>query len=167
MQRLTTIEISKEYLHFSAAHFTIFSATERERLHGHNFRVAVRVVVPVDDNGLCFDYQIIKDKLLALCEELDEYTLLPGESPYLTLHEADQYCLVEFNNEVMHLLTPDVKVLPVRNITLEDLSYYLLQQLVEGDAVFGGQDIRELEIKVSSGPSQWGSSCWTKENTTL
>ena len=29
---LTTIEISKEDLKFSAAHFTIFSATERERL---------------------------------------------------------------------------------------------------------------------------------------
>ena len=29
---LTTIEISKDYLHFNSAHFTIFSAAEREDL---------------------------------------------------------------------------------------------------------------------------------------
>ena len=34
MEELTTIEIDKENLKFSAAHFTIFSGTERERLHG-------------------------------------------------------------------------------------------------------------------------------------
>ena len=40
MTQLTTIELSKEYLKFSAGHFTVFSATERERLHGHNFSVS-------------------------------------------------------------------------------------------------------------------------------
>ena len=37
--RTTTIEISKEYLHFNSGHFTIFSRDQREDLHGHTFRV--------------------------------------------------------------------------------------------------------------------------------
>ena len=52
MSRLTTIEIAKQYLHFSAAHFTIFNATERERLHGHNFRIAVAITGEVDNLSL-------------------------------------------------------------------------------------------------------------------
>ena len=40
-QRTTTLELYKEEMKFSAGHFTIFSATERENLHGHNFSVYV------------------------------------------------------------------------------------------------------------------------------
>ena len=82
---LTTIEISKDYLHFNSAHFTIFSATEREDLHGHTFYVRAYVTSPVDDNGLAFDYNILKSKLMALCDHLDEKVLLPERSPHLDL----------------------------------------------------------------------------------
>ena len=87
MESLTTIELSKEYLKFSAAHFTIFSATERERLHGHNFKVAAKLTAPVGDNGMCFSYRIFKDKLESLCLELDEYMLLSANSPHLRISE--------------------------------------------------------------------------------
>ncbi len=43
----TVIEITKEALHFAAAHFTLFSATERENLHGHNFYVALEIEAEV------------------------------------------------------------------------------------------------------------------------
>src|SRR3954453_2881336 len=62
----TTIEITKDYLHFSAAHFTIFSATERENLHGHNFDVSCSLDTSVGPNGLAFDYNVVKDRLMAL-----------------------------------------------------------------------------------------------------
>ncbi|KAJ1474389.1 hypothetical protein T484DRAFT_1832500 [Baffinella frigidus] len=41
--RYSTIEIGKEDMKFSAAHFTVFSAKERERLHGHTHAVKVQV----------------------------------------------------------------------------------------------------------------------------
>ena len=58
----TTIEITKDYLHFSAAHFTIFSATQRENLHGHNFDVSCSLDTVVGPNGLAFDYNVVKDR---------------------------------------------------------------------------------------------------------
>jgi len=86
---VTTIEIHKEYLHFSCAHFTLFSATEREDLHGHNFQIGCEVETVIGDTGLCFDYNVIKDALKALCAEIDEQMLLPENSPWLKIERTD------------------------------------------------------------------------------
>ena len=158
MERLTTIYIDKESHKFSAAHFTIFAATERERLHGHNFSVAARIVAPVDDNGLTGDYAVYKNQIRKVCDSLDEYTLIPGESPHLTVEEEGDYYRVTHAADSMLFLKADTLVIPVRNTTVEDLSWYLLQQLVADTSFLEAQDIREIEVMVSSGPGQTGAS---------
>ena len=70
MEQLTTLYIDKERHKFSAAHYTIFSATERERLHGHNYSVSARIVAPMGDNGFAADYTVYKQRIGALCEAL-------------------------------------------------------------------------------------------------
>jgi 6-pyruvoyltetrahydropterin/6-carboxytetrahydropterin synthase len=161
MERLTTIYIDKESHKFSAAHFTIFSASERERLHGHNFSVAARLVAPVDDNGLTGDYAVYKAQLKKLCDLLDEYTLIPANSPYLTVVEEGDYYRVRHDQDELLFLQSDTRVLPLRNTTVEDLSHYLLEMLVEDKPFLEAQDIREIEVMVSSGPGQTGSSYWS------
>lgn len=158
MERLTTIHIDKESHKFSAAHFTIFSATERERLHGHNFSVAARIVAPVDDNGLTGDYAVYKSQIRKLCDSLDEYTLIPSQSPHLRIDEDGDYYRVTHDADCLVLLKADTLLIPVRNTTVEDLSWYLLQQLLEDTSFLDAQDIREIEVMVSSGPGQTGSS---------
>ena len=56
----TEILIEKEDLHFSAGHFTIFSDTARENLHGHNWYVRARLLGVVGEGGLTFDYNVVK-----------------------------------------------------------------------------------------------------------
>jgi 6-pyruvoyltetrahydropterin/6-carboxytetrahydropterin synthase len=162
MERLTTIYIDKESHKFSAAHFTIFSGTERERLHGHNFAVSARIVAPVDDNGLTGDYAVYKAQLKKLCDTFDEYTLIPSNSPYLEVSEEGDYYRVAHDKDVLLLLKADTQVIPVRNTTVEDLSDFLLGILVEDKAFLETQDIREIEVLVSSGPGQTGSAVWRK-----
>ena len=162
MEKLATIELDKENLHFSAAHFTIFNAEKRERLHGHNFRVSTTITAPVDENGLCFNYQIIKEKLKKICESLDEFTLLPTLSPYLSISEQEAYYLVEFNHEKMYFLKSDVLLLPVRNITVEELAHYILQKIMADDFV-QSLDLNFFEVKISTGPGLWGTSNWAKK----
>ena len=116
---------------------------------------------PVDDNGLCFNYQIAKQKLKVLCDSMDEYTLMPSLSPHLSIEEQEQHYLVEFNREKMYFLKPDVLLIPVRNISVEELAYYILETL-KHDGFVDSLGITYLEIKVSSGPGLWGSSNWTK-----
>ena len=156
----TTIDIDKEDLKFSAAHFTIFSRTERERLHGHNFRVAVSVTAPVGQDGMCFNYQKLKKRVRRLCAELDEYTLLPAESPYLNVAEDDNHYIAKFHEETLYFAKPDTKLLPVRNTTVEEFSRYLLFRLLEDTNFIESEKIRRVELKVSSGPGQWGTACW-------
>ncbi|MCY3987616.1 MAG: 6-carboxytetrahydropterin synthase [Gammaproteobacteria bacterium] len=158
-----TIEIDKKYLKFSAAHFTIFSATERERLHGHNFSVGVSVTAAVDENGMCFDYRELKSRVQSLCEELDEYTLLPAQSPFLRITEHEEHYLAEFNGETLRFAKPDTKLLPVRNTTVEEYSRYLLSRLLEDRAFFGPDRVESVVLKVSSAPGQYGVACWSAD----
>lgn len=169
--QLTTIEISKDYLHFNSAHFTIFSATEREDLHGHTFYVRAFVTSPIDENGMAFDYNILKSAMMRLCDHLDEKVLLPERSPHLGLAEADGYLIATYGNERLPFLPRDVRTLPVRNITVEELAPWFLAEL-EADDKVAAEDITRLEIQVSSGPGQWAaassddtSDALTKEDT--
>lgn len=159
MQRLTTLYIDKESHKFSAAHYTIFSATDRERLHGHNYSVSARIVAPMGDNGFSADYNVYKSRLAALCESLDEYMLLAGESPYQQIEEAGACYRVSYAAQEMLFLQSDTRVLPIRNATVEEFSYYLLQRLLRDSA---GDDLQEVELCVASGPGQKGCASWHK-----
>ena len=119
--RLTTLHIDKEAHKFSAAHYTIFSATERERLHGHNYSVSARIVAPMGDNGFAADYNVYKRRIAALCEGLDEYLVLAGDSPYQTIDDAGANYRVSFNGEDMQFLKSDTLVLPISNATVNRL----------------------------------------------
>ncbi len=152
-----TIEIDKQSLHFSAAHFTVFSATERERLHGHNFSLRVRVNAHVRENGLAFDYNELKQALLLLCEGLDEYTLIPQYSSYLDIKEQGEYFAVMHNQKTLLLLKTDTVILPLFNITLEELGRYFIEQLHDR-GVIAALGVDYLQVEVASGPGQWVSS---------
>ena len=162
MNRLTTIVIEKQYLHFSIAHFTVFSATSRERLHGHNVRIGVSITGEVGDNGLCFDYAVYKKILKELCAKYDEYTLIAQNSPYLTITENGDYYTVTHNNIDMPLLKSDTLLLPILNVTIEELALYLLKELTQDRKLLDTLKIHGFEVRASSGPDQWARSRWDK-----
>ena len=157
--RRATIDIAKEDMHFSAAHFTVFSAARRENLHGHDFYVAATATGPVDAGGLCFDYNRLKSRLRALCAELDETVLLPTCSPHLTVAADANGCEVAFGDERLRFLPRDVKLLPVRNVTVEELAHWLLARLTAAEG-FAELPIETLQLRVSSGPGQWAGASW-------
>ena len=159
-QRRTSIDISKEDIHFAAAHFTLFSASERENLHGHNFFVEATLTGPIDDGGLCFDYNVVKSRLRTLCDGLDEHVLLPAESPHIEIEQDSDYVTVVFADERLPFLHRDVKLLPVRNITVEELAHWFLGELAGSDE-FAQLPVDGLELRVSSGPGQWASTTWS------
>lgn len=156
----TTIEISKDYLHFNSAHFTIFSASEREDLHGHTFHLKALADCSVGKNGLAFDYNILKQKLKILCDSIDEKVLLPARSSHLKISEEGQYLVAEFADEKLQFLPRDVLLLEVRNITVEELAPWFLTRIVDDEEI-KELNLLRLDIQVSSGPGQWASSCWT------
>jgi len=159
---MTTIELSKEEMKFSAGHFTIFSATERERLHGHNFRVYAAITAEVGPHGLAFDYAIYKKILLKLCASLDEYFLLPSQSEFLTITETNNQLVAGFNEELIPFLKTDVKLLPLRNITVEELSRWFVEELSRDQQQLQEFKIHAFTVTVSSGPSQSAATSWER-----
>ena len=158
-QKIGRIEIAKQALNFSAAHFTIFNATEREDLHGHNFQVECSLMSPIDENGLIFDYNLIKKAMKGICEEMDEKTLLPEKSPFLKLVHEEAYLVAEYDAERIPFLYRDVLTLPIANVSVEELSHYYLDRLM-GHKDVAQQEITEMTVRISSSPGQLGSATW-------
>jgi len=162
VKNITTIDIEKEYLHFSSAHFTIFSADERERLHGHNFFVSASVTAEVQEDGMCFNYNHLKQTLRRQCEALDEYVLLPKHSPHLNIVEGPVYFKADFAEDTMFFMKNETLLLPVVNVTIEELARYFLAELRTNPIYSDNDTIHQIVIKVSSGPGQWGSATWER-----
>lgn len=160
--RLTTIELDKHYFEFCAGHFTMFSPTKREALHGHNFKASLTFTAQVKEVGLCFDYRDYNQKMRQLCDELDHIFLIPSQSTFLTIVEEENYYQVVFNQETIPFLKHDVKLLPLRNISVEELSYWFITQLTHDTDELARNQIEEIVVKVYSGSSQSGSSRWER-----
>jgi 6-pyruvoyltetrahydropterin/6-carboxytetrahydropterin synthase len=160
--RLFTLELSKEDMKFSAGHFTIFSATERERLHGHNFAVQVHIDARMQGNGMGFDYGVYKKRIRQLCEAWDEYFILPGNSPYLRFEEEGAYLYACFDQERIPFLKSDVLVLPIENATVEAFSFLLLEKLTADAEELAHFQIEGVQVKVFSGPGQCGGARWKR-----
>jgi 6-pyruvoyltetrahydropterin/6-carboxytetrahydropterin synthase len=173
VQPICTIKLFKEDMKFSSGHFTIFSDTERERVHGHNFTVQCELDAPVENDGMVSDYNEFKTVIRRLCAEWDEFLLVPTRSPHVdvklvtvvgsaaedaTPAPPDRRCVkIMFNGEEIVLPEGDVKLLPVANITVEELSALLVSKVA---AEFQGicSSVSRVSVTVSSGPGDSGTS---------
>ena len=83
------LRLEKEYFKFSCGHFLIFPDGSKERIHGHNYHVKVKVFGDLSDRGLVLDFIEVKPFIKGLCDELDEHFLLPGEHHELSYQHRD------------------------------------------------------------------------------
>jgi 6-pyruvoyltetrahydropterin/6-carboxytetrahydropterin synthase len=159
---LSTIELQKENMTFNAGHTTIFSATEREPLHGHYYQVGAAITAWISENGMKFDYRYYKKRIGELCQELNQIFLMPMYSPYLEFSQDESYYYFRFNHKTMPFLKEDVKLMPVTNITIEELSRWFVLRLTDDEAELEKFEIEKIEIKVFSAPGQSASFSWQR-----
>jgi 6-pyruvoyltetrahydropterin/6-carboxytetrahydropterin synthase len=155
--REKTLKIHRGSLRFASGHFTIFSKTSREKMHGHNYYVEAEITAAVDEAGITFDYRLMKNKLLDICAQLNTYFLLPMHSPYLAISESGDYIEAIFDGKKLFFLKEDVKLLPIRNITLEELSDWFAQEIMSDKTFIQEHKISKIRIHVYNGLEQ--SSC--------
>ncbi len=113
----------------------------------------------VGADGLAFDYTLLKRILRERCDQIDKCVLLPQYSPYLQIESGEGRVSVWFADECIPFLERDV-LLPIRNVTIEELAALLLEHLREHPELTG-QAIRSIELGVSSGVGQWAFAHWT------
>ena len=133
------VSLSKERFKFASSHFTIFSETEAEPLHGHNYNLSVDLDFSGinEKNGLCAEFGFLKNIIQEVCDELDEKVLLPIRSPYLRVEDTDPNYDVFFAAKRYSFPKEDCALIEVVNISSECLSQWLHQKLSKKLNVIG------------------------------
>lgn len=148
------ITLEKEYFHFCSAHFVIFSATEKEGLHGHNYYLSLTLSGDTLREGKLFDIDHVKQFVRDLCDTLDHHLLLPATNPHLTLHEGDGYVDLRYAALSYRIPSSEVRILPLDNITMENLARYLAGEVRKRyGAELTGIDTLELTVRETRGQS--------------
>src|SRR2546430_16133845 len=155
--RRYSVVVAKDYLKFAAAHFIAYPGF-REPLHGHNYQVSVSVEADLGPDGYVLDFGLVKRVAKALCEELDERTLLPARSECLRVTESPE--AVEVTTEAGHVFrfpARDVRLLPIAHSSAEELAAYLLGRLRDAlRAGAGGPGVIAPGGGVAAGAGQVG-----------
>jgi 6-pyruvoyltetrahydropterin/6-carboxytetrahydropterin synthase len=162
VSRLAIIELHKEELKFSAGHFMLFSAAERETMHGHDYQIHVAFHTLIHTNGMAFDCRVYKQKLLDLCQTLDYRFILPAHSDFLRLEETAERWTAYVGTETFAFYKKDVAILPICNVTIEELSHWFLQQLIQNQAELQEHHIQGITIRVFNGRGESGATSWGK-----
>ena len=151
------LRVSKDYLVFSAAHFLTYDGDICERLHGHNYRVAVEISGPLDENHYVVDFIAVRDALKQIVDELDHRMLLPTEHPLITVTADEESVEAVFRDRRWVFPREDCILLPIPNTTTELLAQTIGKRLLER---LKTQPV-ELKLSVDENYGQWGTWHYT------
>ena len=149
------VRVTKDHLVFSAAHFITFNGNICERLHGHNWRVAVEVAGPLDENSYVFDFIALRDATQKLVGELDHRMLLPTQHPAIHVTADDREVTATFEARRWVFPREDCVLLPVANTTAELIARWMALQLRDIIRQHAGQKLESLRVEIEENFGQW------------
>jgi 6-pyruvoyltetrahydropterin/6-carboxytetrahydropterin synthase len=151
------VQLQKEQLVFSAAHFITFAGDICECLHGHNYGVRAEVVGSLDENRYVIDFIAFRDRLAAIVKRLDHHVLLPTTHPLIQVVASEREVTVTFGDKRWIFPREDCMLLPVTNTTAEEIAAYIAHELHDQLRLQIGDRLESLEIGVDENHGQWGS----------
>lgn len=151
--------LNKDAFCFTAAHFLTFADGSREELHGHNYRVELRLEGNVDETGLLMDFLELIPLLEKICRALDRRTLLAADNPHLQMETLGETVTVSHRSDSFSFPRGDTVVLPLRNTSTELLAGYLARKIRDALARFTPRPpLRALEVRLEESSGQ-GAAC--------
>jgi 6-pyruvoyltetrahydropterin/6-carboxytetrahydropterin synthase len=148
--------LTKDHLVFSAGHFITYNGDICERLHGHNWRVAVEVEGDLDENGYVFDFIALRDATQKIVLEVDHRMLLPTKHPLIKVTADDREVTAEFADRRWVFPKDDCVLLPVANTTAELIAWWMGQRLRTEIQKTTGHKVETLRVDVEENFGQWG-----------
>lgn len=152
-----TVRVTKDHLVFSAAHFITFNGNICERLHGHNWRVAVEVDGELDENGYVFDFIALRDATQKLVSELDHRMLLPTEHRQILVTPDEREVTVRFEDRRWVFPRDECVLLPIANTTAELIASWMGTALRSTVEQSSGSHVTELRVMVEENFGQWAT----------
>ena len=155
-----TVRVSKDYLVFCAGHFITYDGDQCERLHGHNYRVAVEVDGDLDANHYVFDFIALKRLTQAITDSLDHRMLLPTKSDLIRVEEREGSVHVRNGDRRWMFPREDCVLLPIANTTAELLGRYIGERLSESLLREKKHEPRALRVEVEESFGQSATYRW-------
>lgn len=152
------ISIAREQYKFSCAHMTVFPDGTKERLHGHNYTIAVALEVNTIELAKMIPFAPLKDALRELCAAWKEHVLLAAHNPHLAIVRDDRELELTLCGERYVMPRGDALLLPIDNISVEALAAHVAQLLA---AKLASPTAVALEVTVEESPGQ-GATCRTE-----
>jgi 6-pyruvoyltetrahydropterin/6-carboxytetrahydropterin synthase len=152
------ILIAREQYKFSCAHMTVFPDGTKERLHGHNYTIALAIDVERIELSAMIPFTPIKAALGELCAAWKERVLIAARNPHLVIARDDRELEFTLCGDRYVLPRGDALLLPIDNISVEALSAHVAEILRDKIAKLATGNARSLEVTVSEHTGQ-GASC--------
>ena len=149
------IAIAREQYKFSCAHMTVFADGSKERLHGHNYTIAVEVEVEKVDLTTMLPFAPIKAALAELCALWKEHVLIATRNPFYELVRDGDELEFKLCGERYVMPRQDALFLPIDNISVEALSAHVASLLAPKLAKPG---VMALAVTIEESPGQ-GARC--------
>lgn len=151
-RRTFSVDVTKDHLVFSAAHFITIGTDLCERLHGHNWRVAARVEGTLEENCYVFDFIALRDSLQHLVDQLDHRMLLPTRHPRIRVETQGEELIATYETRRWVFPADECILLPVEQTTAELLAHWLGEQLLKS---LETANLTSLTVKVEENFGQW------------
>ena len=154
-----TILNSRQSLHFSAAHMTIFQDGTKEALHGHNYQLGYEISQTESKYDSFLDFSIPKKLAQTTCDFFDEKVIVAKSNPLQKITESDNEIEIRFGSKRYVLPRDEVVLLDADNVTTETLAFAifgtmrtgLLAQLKPQDKILKTLDSLKITVWESKG----------------
>jgi 6-pyruvoyltetrahydropterin/6-carboxytetrahydropterin synthase len=155
MRETFRVRVEKDTFVFSAGHFITYDGDHCERLHGHNYRAAVEVDGPLDENAYVFDFIALRDIFAAIVAELDHRMLLPAQSDKILVHDDHDNWKVTYRERFWSFPKDECVVLPISNTTTELLARWLGLELLSRFDAKGLKRPECITVHLEENFGQW------------
>ena len=149
------VRVTKDHLVFSAAHFITFNGNICERLHGHNWRTAVELSGPLDENRYVFDFIALRDAMQKIVNELDHHVLLPTKHRQIRVQTDEREVTATFEARRWIFPREDCVLLPVENTTAEEIAAWIATRLRDVVIAQPNANIETIQVEVEENFGQW------------
>ena len=150
------IAIAREQYKFSCAHMTVFADGTKERLHGHNYTIALALDVDSVALQAMIPFAPVKAALGELCAMWKEHVLLAANNPFFEIVRDDRELEFTLCGERYVMPRHDALLLPIDNISVEALAAHVAELLAARLA--GMAHARTLTVTIEESPGQGASA---------
>lgn len=154
---------------FSAAHFMAYKGY-REKLHGHNYNVSLKLRGSLQEDGYVVDFTFLKEVVKKICKHMDEHFIVPLYSDVLDIQEVNETIKVIWEEKednvkkegpgkkTVEFCFPktDCLLMPIKHSSVEEIGKYLIDVIIEEISInfFKKRKVSFIQLSLSESPTQ-------------